>query len=283
MKKIILFVLSLMLITTCIAQNFKVDGYYNDGYYKYFAIKNSLKLKEQGKIVPRQKLHEQRQAKSCSIVYNKKINKKISKDIYNQCMNRIVHINSLYLPGPGHKPANCHSTGFFINDEGVCVSNAHIFNKLNDDKINILANTVTDCEGNTYPVEKILATDVDNDVCIFKVALDKNTKSLPMKPESNVGDKTYIISNAGDNLYMLTDGILTRKYMKALSRTKGVKRISTNAEFCKGSSGAPLLDNKGNVIGVVSATLHIMSPDNTHQQMIVKECIPIQKVLDMIN
>lgn len=283
MKRIILLTLSLMCIFTCFGQKIEVDGYYNDGYFRYHTIKSSLKLRDQGKLVSRQELYKQRQSKYCSVKYTKKINRKNAKDIYNQCKESVLILNSIYVPGEGHKAKNCHASGFFINNEGICVSNAHVFNKLNDDRINIIANTVTDCEGNTYPVTEILATDVDNDVCIFKVKIDKKVKSLPLNPNVNVGDKTYILSNAADFFYTLTEGILTRKYVHYVNKNKTVQKISTSAEFCKGSSGSPLLDENGNVIGVISSTKHIMAPNNKHQQMIVKECIPIQKVIDMIN
>ncbi|MCT4602253.1 MAG: serine protease [Marinifilum sp.] len=56
--------------------------------------------------------------------------------------------------------------------------------------------------------------------------------------------------------------------------------MSISAEFAVGSSGAPVFNSKGNVVGVVSTTYPLSASKNP--QMIVKEMIPVSSLKKLI-
>jgi serine protease Do len=57
--------------------------------------------------------------------------------------------------------------------------------------------------------------------------------------------------------------------------------MSITADFAQGSSGGPVLDRRGNVIGVVAATLSLYNSDN-NLQMVSKEAIPVSRIRALI-
>ena len=56
--------------------------------------------------------------------------------------------------------------------------------------------------------------------------------------------------------------------------------MSITADFAVGSSGAPILNNSGEVVGVVSSTFII--PNKRNSQMVIKEIIPINSLKKLI-
>jgi hypothetical protein len=60
-----------------------------------------------------------------------------------------------------------------------------------------------------------------------------------------------IISHPRTNFFNLTNGYISR-YFK--SRANGARLVSVSANIAGGSSGAPMLNRRGEVIGVVSMT-----------------------------
>ena len=62
--------------------------------------------------------------------------------------------------------------------------------------------------------------------------------------------------------------------------------MSVTADFAKGSSGAPILDLNGNVVGMVASTKSVYyDEENGLQkdlQMVMKNCVPAKCILDLI-
>jgi V8-like Glu-specific endopeptidase len=64
------------------------------------------------------------------------------------------------------------------------------------------------------------------------------------------------------------------------------RRMAITADYAKGSSGAPVFNRKGQVVGVVSSTSSIYySVENGKKenlQMVVKNCIPVESIRELI-
>lgn len=62
--------------------------------------------------------------------------------------------------------------------------------------------------------------------------------------------------------------------------------MSVTADFANGSSGAPILNENGNVVGMVESTLPIYfcggNDRQKHLQMIMKKCVPARCILDLL-
>ena len=62
--------------------------------------------------------------------------------------------------------------------------------------------------------------------------------------------------------------------------------MAITAEFAKGSSGGPVLDANGNLVGMAAATSSIyydvQDGRKTNLQMVIRQCVPLESVRDLI-
>ena len=101
-----------------------------------------------------------------------------------------------------------------------------------------------------YQIEGIVATDKDNDLAVLKVTAYGITP-LPLGDSDtvNIGAKVYVAGNPKGLEGTFSDGLISRRerYPK--------KRLQMTAPISPGSSGGPVLNNKGQVIGI-SVSVH---------------------------
>ena len=137
-------------------------------------------------------------------------------------------------------------SGFFINSAGVAVSNYHVFEGTYLAKARIYTE-----DGRTYEVEKVIEKNKEEDYIIFKV---KNPYSVKF-PFVNIsflepieGEKVFAIGNPEGLEKTLSDGIIS-----AFRENK--KLIQTTTPITHGSSGGPLFNMNGEVIGITTKGL----------------------------
>ena len=101
-----------------------------------------------------------------------------------------------------------------------------------------------------YQIEGIVATDKDNDLAVLKVTASGVTP-LPLGDSDTVkiGAKVYVAGNPKGLEGTFSDGLISRResYPK--------KRLQMTAPISPGSSGGPVLNSKGEVIGI-SVSVH---------------------------
>ena len=101
-----------------------------------------------------------------------------------------------------------------------------------------------------YQIEGIVATDKANDLAVLKVTADGVTP-LPLGDSDtvNIGAKVYVAGNPKGLEGTFSDGLISRRerYPK--------KRLQMTAPISPGSSGGPVLNSKGEVIGI-SVSVH---------------------------
>ena len=101
-----------------------------------------------------------------------------------------------------------------------------------------------------YQIEGIIATDKDNDLAVLKVTADSIPPlSLGDSDTVNIGAKVYVAGNPKGLEGTFSDGLISRRerYPK--------KRLQMTAPISPGSSGGPVLNNEGEVIGI-SVSVH---------------------------
>ena len=130
-------------------------------------------------------------------------------------------------------------SGFFVQPDKV-VTNLHvvarpgpIFAKLSDDET-------------IWMVESIAAYDIENDLVVLKIGGEGVPLSLGNSDNARKGEPIYAIGYPGGGAYKLTEGTIRS------SRYKD-KWLQTTADISKGNSGGPMLNGKGEVIGISTA------------------------------
>jgi S1-C subfamily serine protease len=140
-------------------------------------------------------------------------------------------------------------TGFFISNDGYLVTNFHVIEGAKSITV------VNPSNGKEF-VAKLLQTDPINDVAILKI--DAKTNPIPLVTNF-VGSRGEEVLTLGFPLVSIQgqDQKATFGRINALSGIQGdVRLLQIDVPIQPGNSGGPLLNSRGEVIGVVTATLN---------------------------
>jgi tetratricopeptide (TPR) repeat protein len=150
------------------------------------------------------------------------------------------------------------ATGFFINHEGLLVSNHHVLSDQARRKKRIVRFEVITHKNKRYHIEDVLGDSKAADVAVARVALPQGV-SVPYlrfrEKLPKVGRKVVAVGNPKGLGWTVSDGIVSAIRIR---RGKGpqneppAKYVQFTAPATRGSSGSPLIDMKGLVVGVIS-------------------------------
>jgi len=165
---------------------------------------------------------------------------------------------------------------FVIDENGVCVTSRHVAKDRGSRGFVAMTR-----DGRIFPVREVLAADPLSDLMLFQLDLPADVKLpvLPLAPgPAPVGSSVVVMSHPDDRFYMLTTGIVARH---TVWRTAGGDEafMTITADFAKGSSGCPVLDERGAVVGIVNNTESIYYDDDGKKkqldlQMVIKNATP---------
>jgi serine protease Do len=135
-------------------------------------------------------------------------------------------------------------SGFFINSKGIGITNYNVLDGFNDYQIKM-------SNGKSYRITEILETSTPNnyDYVIFKVDNQGDRfKSMKIaKSKSKIGEDIFTIGSPRGLENSLSTGIL--------SGYRNNSRIQIDATIDHGSSGGPLFNMKGEVIGITTSKI----------------------------
>lgn len=142
-------------------------------------------------------------------------------------------------------------TGFFISQDGYIITNNHIVE--NAEKV-----IVNSLDGREYKAE-IIGTDSKTDIALIKVNSKNETfAKLGDSGELMVGEWVLAIGNPMGLEHTVTAGIVSAKGRQIGGIMGDVPYqdfIQTDAAINKGNSGGPLVNMRGEVIGITSMIL----------------------------
>ncbi|MBM3295950.1 MAG: trypsin-like serine protease, partial [Candidatus Aminicenantes bacterium] len=153
-------------------------------------------------------------------------------------------------PQPRSFTTTVQGTGFFISADGYIVTNNHIV----ENAAKVKAFTV---QGEEYPA-KVIGTDPPTDIALLKVEA-KNIPFAELGDSSalKVGEWVLAIGNPLGMEHTVTAGIVSAKgrQLGLGDLTSYEDFIQTDAAINRGNSGGPLVNMKGEVIGINSNIL----------------------------
>ncbi len=202
-------------------------------------------------------------------------------EIARRAESSVAIIGTFYLCG---KCSNLHmgtASGFFLNESGALATSRHVLASYNDNGEGVVVLTR---DGRLCPVREVLAADTVNDLVVLQVE-GKGFTPLPLSTEAALGSPITLVSHPENHFYTLTTGVVSRR-STSRGRRGVVEALSITADFAKGSSGAPVCNDLGAVIGLVNNTQSIYyETDRGRQenlQMVVKNCTPASALLALI-
>lgn len=158
-------------------------------------------------------------------------------------------------------------SGFIIDPNGIVATNYHVASKWIEALGNIIILKMEN--GAYYPVEDITSLDVENDIALLKVT-GKELPAIKLAPDykPKQGERIAVIGSPFGLETTVSDGIISSLRGKN-------KLIQITAPISSGSSGSPVFNSKGEVIGV--ATFLIEGGQN------LNFAIPIRHVANLLS
>jgi serine protease Do len=147
-----------------------------------------------------------------------------------------------FLFGGDESGARPSGSGVIVSDKGHIVTNLHVV-------ANAKAVQVQLADGRTLPAQ-FVGADAPSDIAIMKIEAD-GLLPLPFGDSDavNVGQMVFAVGNPLGLQETVTQGIISAKGRRALSEAAN-EFFQTDAAINPGSSGGPLVNLKGEFIGI---------------------------------
>ncbi|MDY6789572.1 MAG: trypsin-like peptidase domain-containing protein [Candidatus Nanohaloarchaea archaeon] len=194
--------------------------------------------------------------------------------IFENRKNSVVYISALKDSENGKRSLSSGS-GFIYDKEGHIVTNSHVVNKGSEYEVTLL-------NGNRYNAG-VVGRDPYTDLAVLKIYAGRELDPVKLGNSSSlkVGNSVLAIGNPFGLRGSMTAGIVSQKN-RLLPSTEGFSIpnvIQTDAAINPGNSGGPLINLKGEVVGVNTA---IDTRDNTFSGVgfaipssIIKRVVPV--------
>lgn len=158
------------------------------------------------------------------------------QDIFASISPAIVYINNNTV-----NEETLLGSGFIVGANGVIVTNFHVIQSAKEISVKLK-------DGRTFPVAGVVYFDANRDICILKI----NAEDLPAvvlgdSTNTKIGEKLYCIGNPLGYDYTFSDGMLS-----GIRNYNDLKWLQFTAPISSGNSGGPLINSRGEVIGMVT-------------------------------
>lgn len=166
--------------------------------------------------------------------------------LYNQTRRSVVLITVRTSGGGGQ------GSGFVYNKEGYILTNNHVVEDAERVDVSFLDGTVKEA--------KVIGTDPYSDMAVIKVNVPSNLLfpvNMGISSEMFVGEQVFALGNPFGLSNTMTTGIVSAvgRQMDAPGGYTIVDVIQTDAAINPGNSGGPLLNLRGEVVGMNTAIL----------------------------
>ena len=205
------------------------------------------------------------------------------EDIYTRAAASTVLFGTAFKCDKCTRWHSAMASGVIIDPSGIVVTNYHVAGAAKGDAMGVMLS-----DGTFLAVTEILAADQKQDVAIVRIQTGgKALPALPVRTDLRAGGDILCMSNPDNCAGYLSEGIVARYNRESKPGGNGPVWMQITADFAKGSSGGPILDRSGNVVGIVSSTSSVYydeaknggQPNNL--QMVRHNCVPSTAILGL--
>ncbi|MEX1110819.1 MAG: serine protease [Chthoniobacterales bacterium] len=170
------------------------------------------------------------------------------------------------------------SSGWLAGPDGLVATSYHVLEEDSDEPLGVMF-----ADGAVHPITEVVASDRDGDAVFVRLGAEAAAGRpwLSMAEGVATGAPVHVVSHPDGRFYSLTEGIVSRVFDGRQEEGGGRRRwVTVTADYGAGSSGAPVLDEDGRVIGMVSSTAAVLAdPEEGREagaedvQMVFKDCV----------
>ena len=185
-----------------------------------------------------------------------KLAKLINPAVVNISTTKILPQNPMLdlffgIPTPPEdkQPAHSLGTGFILKPDGLIATNTHVIDRVDSIRVQLMNSP-------DFYTAKVVGKDNFTDVALLKITV-KN-KKLPTVRMGNsrdleVGEWVAAFGNPYGHGHTMTKGIISARN-RVINDLNLFPFLQTDADINPGNSGGPLVNMKGEVIGINTAT-----------------------------
>src|SRR5216110_2177734 len=195
--------------------------------------------------------------------------------VYRKNIGSVVNITSKAVAFDffyGLVPQEGQGSGFIIDKEGHVLTNYHVIAEARQVEVTL--------DNRKKYRATVVGTDRSHDLAIIQIkAPDLVPMTLGDSKNLQVGQKVYAIGNPFGLSGTLTSGIVSS--IRSVQEPEGVtidEAIQTDAAINPGNSGGPLLNSRGEVVGI-----NTMIASNSGQSAGIGFAIPINTAKAVLN
>ena len=168
-------------------------------------------------------------------------------------------------------------SGFFISETGLALTVLHVLD-------NAASATITLYNGDVYPVRGANSVSEEFNLAVISIESDKTDwpyLALADSDSIEVGNSVYVIGSPLGYFNTMTAGIIST----VTREVEGAELIQFTAPISFGSGGSPMLNSRGQVIGLASSSfsygqhMNLAVPVNHIKSMPTGECVPLATLL----
>ncbi len=151
-------------------------------------------------------------------------------------------------PRMRRQPMQALGTGFIIREDGLIITNNHVVEGADTVKVQIIEG-----DKETYDA-KVIGLDKSSDIALIKIETKKKLPAVKMgsSKDLEVGEWVAAFGNPFGHGHSMTKGIVSA-IGREIDEINLFPFIQTDASINPGNSGGPLVNIRGEVIGVNSA------------------------------
>ena len=217
-------------------------------------VREGEKLIKAGRTTPYAKLQDGLKQTGNTVKLAKPSTKVLSgPELFQKSRQSVLIISSLYYCNRCTKLHATVAGGVVIGQTGEVLTNDHVIRSRPDQKRETIVAMTAD--GTVIPVKEVLAGSRADDLAVLRLdtAGGKSLPALPLGNNPLPGSPIRVMSHPDKHFFHFSDGVVAR-YFAETGQQGRTEVMSITADFGRGSSGCPVLDLKGNIVGLVSRT-----------------------------
>ena len=237
-------------------------------------VREGLRLLKAGEATPIADLQKGLERPLCQVKFPPPSTRDLEPaELYRRARRSVVVISSLYYCNRCTRLHATVASGVVVGNSGEVLTSEHVVRGRPDQKRETMV--AMTAEGRVIPVREVLAASRRHDVAIVKLDAT-GLPALPLGENPPPGSPIRVLSHPNNHFFHFSDGIISR-YFAEQGPGGETEVMSITADFGRGSSGGPILDLAGNVVGIISRTssLYYRQRDGKQEnlQMVFKLCV----------
>ena len=185
-------------------------------------------------------------------------------------VSSILDFVPFQVPVPFNSEGLSLGSGFLINEQGYILTNAHVISNAIDIRVVLLE------EQREHPAQ-IIGIDRLSDTALIKIDPDFRPNVLPFGDSDalQMGEVVLAMGNPLGFQHSVTSGLISAKErISPHSKDRFVNYLQTDSAINPGSSGGPLINLHGEVVGINTAIIQ--------QAQLIGFAIPINTVKEVM-